>query len=398
LPILISNVLLLVMTCVALPAILSSVYLLVQTLLSGATPLPKTPLRLTAFDIVVPAHNEALNIAKTVASLRAIDWPRELFRIVVVADNCTDDTAAMARAAGATVVERHDPVRRGKGYALEYAFQFCKSAAPRNAIVIVDADAAVSANLLEAFAARIQAGEDAVQAHYGVLNPLESWRTRLITIAKASFHIVRSRARERLGLSCGIRGNGWCVTQALLEKVPYRSFSLTEDLEYGIQLGLAGYRVAYADEAHSDAEMVSDEKIAGKQRQRWEAGRFQLVRSMTVPLLLAAFAKRSAVCFDLAMDLLILPLSYIVMSIVGLGLLAAIAATQVPAAISMLWVALGCAGCLALYVLRGWQLSGLGARGLMDLIRAPGFIAWRLLVNLRKRSNEWVRTERGRRP
>jgi cellulose synthase/poly-beta-1,6-N-acetylglucosamine synthase-like glycosyltransferase len=386
------------MACIALPAILSSVYLLMQTLLSGAVRPPKAPLRSTTFDVVVPAHNEAGNIARTVASLRTIDWPQELFRIVVVADNCTDGTAANARAAGATVIERHDPARRGKGYALEYAFQFCRSGSPRDAIVVVDADAAVSPNLLEAFAARIQAGEHAVQAHYGVLNPLESWRTRLITIAKASFHIVRSRARERLGLSCGIRGNGWCVTQALLQKVPYRAFSLTEDLEYGIQLGLAGYRVAYADEAHSDAEMVSDEKVATKQRQRWEAGRFQLVRSMTAPLLLAAFRKRSAVCLDLAMDLLILPLSYIVVSIIGLSVLAAIAATQIQAAISMLWVALGCAMCLALYVLRGWQLSGLGAQGLMDLVRAPGFIAWKLLVSLRKRSDEWVRTERERRP
>jgi cellulose synthase/poly-beta-1,6-N-acetylglucosamine synthase-like glycosyltransferase len=209
---------------------------------------------------------------------------------------------------------------------------------------------------------------------------------------------VRSRARERMGLSCGIRGNGWCVTQALLEKVPYRAFSLTEDLEYGIQLGLAGYRVAYADEAHSDAEMVSDEKIASKQRQRWEAGRFQLIRTMTAPLLRAAFAKRSAICFDLAMDLLVLPLSYIVVSILGVGLLAGIAATRIESAVAMLWVVLGCAVCLVLYVLRGWQLSGLGARGLMDLVRAPGFIAWKLLVSLRKRSTEWVRTERERRP
>ena len=222
-------------------------------------------------------------------------------------------------------------------------------------------------------------------------------RTRLITIAKAAFHIVRSRARERLGVSCGIRGNGWCVTQLLLEKVPYRAFSLTEDLEYGIQLGLAGYRVAYADEAHSDAEMVSDEKVAGKQRQRWEAGRFQLVRTMTVPLLAAALFKRSFLCLDLALDLLILPLSYIVVSIAGLALLAGILATQTEDALIVLWVSLGCALCLVLYVLRGWQLSGLGARGLFDLIRAPGFIAWKLLVSLRKRSNEWIRTERDHR-
>ena len=393
----ISNVFLIVLFCVALPAILSSIYLLAQTLLSVSCAAPRPASRQTSFDIVVPAHNEAGNIAQTIASLRAVDWPTELYRIVVVADNCTDETAEVASAAGATVIERHDPVRRGKGYALEYAFNFCRSAPAKGAIVVVDADAVVSANLLQAFAARIQSGESAVQAHYGVLNPLESWRTRLITIAKAAFHIVRSRARERLGLSCGIRGNGWCVTQSVLEKVPYRAFSLTEDLEYGIQLGLAGYRVAYADEAHSDAEMVSDEKIATKQRQRWEAGRFQLIRSMTGPLLRAAIVQRSAICLDLALDLLVLPLSYIVISIFGLAVLAGIAVTQTHSALNLVWVALACAACLLIYVLRGCQLSGLGARGLLDLIRAPGFIAWKLLIGFRKRSDEWIRTERDRR-
>ena len=394
----ISTLLLIVLLCVAVPATLSSLYLLAQTLLSASPSLPKLATRDTSFNIVVPAHNEAANIGKTIRSLRALDWPKDLYEIVVVADNCTDDTAAVARAAGATAIERHDPLRRGKGYALEFGFQYCRSTPrARTAIVVVDADAVVSANLLEAFAARIQSGESAIQAHYGVLNPLESWRTRLITIAKASFHIVRSRARERLGVSCGIRGNGWCITQSLLEKVPYRSFSLTEDLEYGIQLGLAGYRVAYADEAHSDAEMVSNEKVATKQRQRWEAGRFQLVRSMTAPLLLAAIATRSAICFDLALDLLVLPLSYIVISLASLALLAGILATQTEQALIVVWLALGGVICLVLYVLRGWQLSGLGARGLLDLIRAPGFIAWKLLIGLRKRSDEWIRTDRERR-
>src|SRR5665213_104047 len=367
------------------------------TLLSARLPATLRSARRTTFDIVVPAHDEAGNIANTIASLRAIDWPSKLYRVVVVADNCTDNTASVAAAAGAKVIERCDPLRRGKGYALEYAFRFCLSAAAPHAIVVVDADAVVSANLLEAFAARIESGESAVQAHYGVLNPLESWRTRLITIAKAAFHIVRSRARERLGLSCGIRGNGWCVTRALLEKVPYRAFSLTEDLEYGIQLGLAGFRVAYADEAHSDAEMVSNEKVAAKQRQRWEAGRFQLIRSMTGPLLRAAFTKRSAVCFDLALDLLVLPLSYIVIGIVGLAVLSGIAATQVEAGLILVWIAFGCAVCLIIYVLRGWRRSALGARRLLDLIRAPGFIAWKLRISVRKRTGEWIRTDRARR-
>ncbi|GAC1630560.1 MAG: glycosyltransferase family 2 protein [Nevskia sp.] len=379
----------------AVPAVLACAYLLLLTLLSARLPLPAPSSRRLRFDVVVPAHNEASIIARTVASLRRIDWPADRYRVLVVADNCTDNTAALARAAGAEVLERFDDGRRGKGYALAFAFDASRGDGRADAVVIVDADAEVSTNLLEACAARIERGAQAVQVHYGILNPLASWRTRLLTIAKAAFHLVRSRARERLGLSCGLRGNGWCVTHRLLVEVPYRAFSLTEDLEYGITLGLNGHRVHYADEAHSDADMVTNEETAGRQRQRWEGGRFQLIRSRTLPLLRAALAKRSAVCLDLAFDLLVLPLSYVTLNVVALLGLAVIAAGLWSGLLAWLWLALGCALALLLHVLRGWQLSGMGRQGLVDLARAPFFIAWKLAVVLqRQASKAWVRTER----
>jgi len=266
------TLLFILLVCVAAPAVLAAGYLLAATLLSARLAVPPPSSRTLRFDVIVPAHNEIAVIERTVASLRKIDWPRDRFRVVVVADNCNDGTAAAARSAGAEVLERHDSMLRGKGYALEFAFLSSRARGVASAVVVVDADAEVSANLLEAFAARIERGAQAVQAHYGVLNPGASWRTRLMTIAKGAFHIVRSRARERLRLSCGVRGNGWCVTHALLQRVPYHAFSLTEDLEYGIDIGLAGCRVEYADEAHSNAEMVSGEQLARTQRQRWEAG------------------------------------------------------------------------------------------------------------------------------
>jgi cellulose synthase/poly-beta-1,6-N-acetylglucosamine synthase-like glycosyltransferase len=247
---------------------------------------------------------------------------------------------------------------------------------------------------LESFAQRIESGERAVQAHYGVSNTNASWRTRLLSIAKASFHIVRSRARERLGLSCGIRGNGWCVTHALLQKVPYKAFSLTEDLEFGIELGMSGYRVAYADEAHADAEMVTGEKDARKQRQRWEQGRFQLVRAKTLPLLRRALVNRSAVCLDLALDLMVLPLSYVALNVAALVILAVVAASQ-GASQAWQWLGVGCVVSLLLYTMRGWQLSGAGLRGLLDLARVPFFLVWKIAVMARGRhSKEWVRTNR----
>ena len=385
----------LILFVLALPAAAASSYLLLFTLLSRAPPGPLRSSRRVRFDVVVPAHDEAAGIAGAVAGLRKLDWPADGFRVLVVADNCSDSTAELARAAGAEVLERRDPARRGKGYALDFAFQASQAHGWADAVVVVDADTEVSANLLEAFAARIDNGAKAVQAHYGVLNPQASWRTRLMTIAMASFHQVRSRARERLQLSCGLRGNGWCITRRLLHQVPYRAFSLAEDIEYGIELGLAGHRVHYADEAHVAGVMVSSEPAARAQRRRWEDGRFQLIRSRALPLLKAARDPDGNVCLDLALDLLVPPLSYVAMNVAALIALAGIALLWEPSAEMWLWLGLACGMSLLLYVLRGWQLSGVGMRGLLDLARAPSFVLWKALLMLRAHdSAEWVRTKR----
>jgi cellulose synthase/poly-beta-1,6-N-acetylglucosamine synthase-like glycosyltransferase len=388
-------ILLLALWIVALPAAAACLYLLGLTLLSAPLPTPAPSSRKLRFDVIVPAHNEEHVLANVIRSLQALDWPADQFRVVIVADNCTDATAAIAAAAGAHVMQRMDREHRGKGYALDFGFKASRARGWADAVVIVDADAQVSANLLESYACRLERGEHAVQAHYGVSNTSASWRTRLLSIAKAAFHIVRSRARERLGLSCGIRGNGWAVTHALLDQVPYKAFSLTEDLEYGISLGMAGFRVAYADESHADAEMVSGGSDARKQRQRWESGRFQLVRSMTAPLLRQALRKRSLVCLDLACDLMVLPLSYVVLNVVALLVLAAIAMLTQPPMQGWMWLGLGCVAALVLHILRGWHLSGAGLQGLADLARAPIFLLWKILVMARgKHSKDWVRTKR----
>lgn len=380
--------------CLGLPAVGACLYLAVLTALSAALPVPAASARKLRFDVIVPAHNEEGGVAQVVASLRSLDWPAEQFRVLVVADNCTDNTAALAAAAGAQVLERVDAEKRGKGYALDFAFAASRTTGWADAVVVVDADAEVSRNLLEAFARRLQRGEQAVQAHYGVSNPGASWRTRLLSIAKAAFHIVRSRARERLRLSCGIRGNGWTVTHALLRQVPYKAFSLTEDLEYGIELGLAGIRVAYADEAHANAQMVTAEKDARGQRQRWEQGRFGLIRTRTVPLLAQAVRRHSLVCLDLACDLMVLPLSFVALNVGLLVILAIAASAAQPSLHGWVWVGAACTAILTLHVLRGWQLSGTGARGLLDLARAPFFLLWKIAALSGRRPRQWVRTKR----
>jgi cellulose synthase/poly-beta-1,6-N-acetylglucosamine synthase-like glycosyltransferase len=332
-----------------------------------------------------------------VASLLAIDYPRTLFEVVVVADNCSDDTAARATTAGARVLERIDDKLRGKGYALAHAFEATLADGTVDAVVVVDADTVVSPNLLRAFDARIQAGACAAQADYAVRNPDASWRTRLMAIAFGMFHIVRSTGRESLELSCGLRGNGMCFTKELLEEVPHHAYSIVEDLEYGIRLGEHGHRVHYAGEAHVYGEMVSSEKASRSQRARWEGGRLEMAKRHAIPLLKRAVKERNPVLADLAMDLLVPPLSVLVAATVA-GTVASAAVAIVTRRPNLGLVLFGASGVfLAAYAARGWQVSGTGVRGLTSMGYAPFYMAWKATLPLRrtrKASDEWVRTAR----
>ena len=377
------------------PSGLTSGYLLLLTALSKEPKEPKpspTPFR---FRIVVPAHDEAAGIGETVKSLQALEYPADLFDVLVIADNCSDDTAARAEAAGAKVLVRNDQQLRGKGYALDYAF--ARLTEDIDAVIVIDADTVVSKNLLSAFSARLAIGAQALQADYRVRNPLSSWRTRLMAIAFGSFHVVRSRARERLALSAGLRGNGMCFTQKVLKEVPHEAFSIVEDVEYGIRLAQAGHRVHYVDEAHVYGEMTSSGSTARSQRKRWEGGRAGLLRAYGPALLRRALAERSLVLADLAMDLFVPPLSTLAIG-AGVGLGAASVGAALGANLPLGTTIFGfSAASLALYVLRGWSVSETGARGLVDLLLAPGYVAWKLTLRSRPqqpRGAEWVRTAR----
>jgi 1,2-diacylglycerol 3-beta-glucosyltransferase len=381
----------------ALPVVGASGYLLLLTLRSRKSPPPVSHRPRTRFHIVVPAHDESSGIGQTVESLLAIEYPTDLFQVVVVADNCGDDTATRARTAGARVLERFDDQRRGKGHALAHAFGISLADPHVDAVVVVDADTVASPNLLSAFDARIQSGAKAVQADYAVRNPDAGWRTRLMAIAFGMFHVVRSSGRESLGVSCGLRGNGMCFTKQLLEEVPHEAFSVVEDVEYGIRLGERGHRVHFAGEAHVYGDMVSSEKASRSQRKRWEGGRLEMAKRHAIPLLQRAVKERNLLLADLAVDLLVPPLSLLVAAtVVGTAASAALAIVTRRANLGL--ILFGASGVfLVVYVARGWQVSGTGLRGLMTLGYAPIYLAWKATLPLRRRrkdSETWVRTAR----
>ncbi|HEY0095081.1 MAG TPA: exopolysaccharide biosynthesis GT2 family glycosyltransferase EpsU [Archangium sp.] len=387
----------LLLVLLALPVFLAAGYLLLLTLLSGRKEAPPQVAPRRKFDIIIPAHNEEAGIARTVTNLSRVDYPVELRRILVVADNCSDATADRAREAGATVLVRHNKELRGKGYALQLAFERSLADGFADAVVVVDADTEVTPNLLHAFGLRLEAGAQAVQAHYGVLNPHASWRTRLMAVAMALFHKVRSMGRERLGVSCGLRGNGMCFTHAIIRQVPHEAFSIVEDLEYGIRLGKAGERVHYAWEAEALGEMVTSEKAARSQRRRWDGGRMAMTRKFGLPLLAEGLRKGDKVLVDLAVDLLVPPLSWVVLAAGGLSVASgALSLWQGHVALSA-YAAAASLLTLVLYVMRGWWVSGMGLEGLVALGRAPFYVAWKVWLMLSRpeeKKGEWVRTTR----
>lgn len=382
----------------SVPPLLWTGYLALLTFLSQESRPPSGGAPSTRFDVIVPAHDEEQGIADTVRSLLSAEYPAELRRVVVVADNCADATAARASEAGAAVLVRTDLERRGKGFALAYAFEQTLAGGHADAVAVVDADTVVTRNLLEAFDVRLRAGAPAVQAHYAVANPRASWRTRLMHIGFTLFHDVRSRGRERLALSAGLRGNGMAFAVHTLRRVPHEAFSIVEDVEYGVRLGLAGHRVWYAGEAKVLGAMVSSERASRSQRTRWEGGRWALARRHAVALLSEAIRRRDGVLLDLAMDLMVPPLSYVALATaLGGGVAVAWCAFEHGRAwwAVLPWALAG--AFLATYLIRGVWLARVGWRGVVDLLWAPVYILWKLTLSARRsasRRGEWVRTAR----
>lgn len=384
------------LTLAAVPALLASAYLFLLALLSRRPEPPACGPPRIRFDLIVPAHDEEAGIGDTVRSLASVEYPAALRRLWVVADNCSDATADRARDAGALVLVRTDRERLGKGYALAHAFERSLGDGFADAVVVVDADTAVSSNLLRAFAARIEAGATAVQANDVVGNRDASWRTRLMAVAFALVNTVRSLARERLRCSTGLRGNGMCLATSLLRQVPYDAFSLVEDVEYGIRLGLSGHRVHFAAEAAVASVMVTTARAARSQRLRWEGGRARLAREQGFALVGRGLRRRDRVLIDLGLDLLVPPLAYLALvSAIGTGLAWAAAIARGPMVAPWAWSA--CLAAIAVYVGRGWSLSGTGIRGLASILYGPVYVLWKVALAARAPrhgSRTWIRTHR----
>jgi cellulose synthase/poly-beta-1,6-N-acetylglucosamine synthase-like glycosyltransferase len=269
----------------------------------------------TRIAVLIPAHNEGVLIARCVRSLCAQTYPSDLFEVVVVADNCSDETASIAAHAGAhRVMVRDEPADRGKGQALRWAIDRLIFAEPAPAaIVIVDADSVAAADLLTALVRRFEAGAQAVQGEY-LLSGDGTIGSELRVSAFLLVNRVRPAGRAVLGLSTHLMGNGMLLSRDLLLAVPWTAFTSTEDLEYSLDLAMSGVKIAFAGDARVRAPTAPNPQAAAQQQLRWDGGKAYLVRTRLPGLVAAGVRQRRPALLEMAFSLAIPPL----------GLLAAI--------------------------------------------------------------------------
>lgn len=318
--------------------------------------------------VIIPAHNEAAVIARCVKSIAACVQPEEVeTATVVVADNCSDATPDIARDGKARVMIRSDPGKRAKGFALQLAFERLLEEG-FHAFLVVDADSVVDSNFLAEVVRLLRSGADVVQTRYGVLNYDASLRTRFMNVALMAFNVFRARARDRMGISVGIFGNGFAVSSTTLKAVPWRAFSTVDDLEYHLRIVESGRQVVFADRTGVRADMPAGRRGASRQRARWEGGRLRLA-IQCVPWLLKGVAHGDLRLLEPLMELLLLPLAFHVAI-----LTAAIAIPFEPARVYGLFALM----VVAIHVVGAVIVAGGDWKDLMTLLIAPLYVAWKI--------------------
>lgn len=374
-----------------------------RRLISGRFEAPlENPAR---FILLIPAHDEEPVIERTLQGTRQIDYPAGCFETVVLADNCSDRTAEIARAFGATVLERHDPDNRGKGQALDWAFktQFTEWPYEFDALVIMDADAELSPDFFKFCSEKVRNGTRLFQSYNTVGNPADNWRTSLLAIALSVFHFLRPLGRDRLGFSCGLRGNGMGISRELLTTYGYPAHSVVEDVELTVFFLLKGIHADFIPGAHTFSRMETSSKSAGTQRTRWENGRFGLVRSCCPPLFRGWVKTGKTDLLDGLLDLLVPPFSIPVLITFAGIFFNACALWFSDAAAFPVWLLLWIAAALleTLYIISGLILIRAPFYLYRRLLTAPFYVLWKggiyvqmALKNLTGNNKEWIRTAR----
>ena len=385
-----------VMLLLALPS-LSLLILTIAALGQNRKPIPSAaasaqPVRVA---VLVPAHNESVNVLPTIACLLKQLKPND--QLLVVADNCSDDTAALALAAGAQVLERHHAGLRGKGYALAFGVDALR-ADPPDVVLVVDADCVVSEGAVACIAQHCRATDKPVQ----MLNLMSAWqgaglKIRVLEFAQVMKNLVRPLGSFRLGGACPLMGTGMALPWALIVNAKLATGHITEDLKLGLDLVVAGHATQFLPQVRVSSAFPMDTGGAKTQKSRWEHGSLAILMEELPGVLWAALKTGKPALLVTAMDLLIPPVAlYFLVLAAALGLSLGAAMVWPVWQLAAVVASLAAVAFFAAIALTWWSF-GRHLLSAKELLSTPVYALWKLPVYLAfflKKRSDWVRTKR----
>ncbi|MFW6007529.1 MAG: glycosyltransferase family 2 protein [Halanaerobiales bacterium] len=256
------------------------------------------------FAVIVPAHNEEKVISKLLNNLKNLNYPDSLYDIFVVADNCKDNTASIAQENQVNVIERFNSEKKGKGYALRYAFQklgFLNkniSDSEYDAVAVFDADNLVKENFLSAMNTRLKNNEKIIQAYIDSKNASDNWVTGTFSMMFWINDRYNLLSRYNIGLSAVLMGTGMCISVDTLRKTGWDTVTLTEDLEYSVQALGNGIKTTFARETEVYDEKPTSFMASCRQRLRWARGQLSVVYKYVPGLLWKGIKHKSLSMID----------------------------------------------------------------------------------------------------
>ena len=346
------------------------------------------------FVVLISARDEEAHIAGPVSSALRMSYPASLRRVLVVADNCADGTAAKARAEGAEVWERADMTRPTKGAAVEWTLERLLADDGWDAVVLLDADADVDPEFFAVVDQRLTEGAMVVQGERHVSNAGENVVSRLAQVSSAAQCVLRPRGRARLGGAAKLVGNGMVIHRSVFAVCPWRAHGLVEDVEYWLQLLCHGIHPVHEPCAVVSDLMPTDLASARVQRRRWEAGRLNLVRDKVGPYGRDAFRRRDPVLAEALTSELLFPS----LSVTG-ALVAVAGAARWAGAGRGAGTAAAQSVVLAGHLVLSLRAAGAPAASYAALALAPAAMVWRVWVTaeaaVKRRTLAWQGTPRG---
>ncbi|MCQ2358562.1 MAG: glycosyltransferase family 2 protein [Phascolarctobacterium sp.] len=256
------------------------------------------------FAMIVCAHNEDKVIAQLVDNLKRLRYPDEKYDIFVVADNCNDKTAEVARKAGAEVHERFSDEGKGKGFAMDWMFErLFKMERQYDAVCVFDADNLVHLDFLKEMCSHLNNGEQLIQGYLDSKNPEDTWISGVFSISFWIVNHVWHLAKYNMGLSCCLGGTGMCIDTKLLKRYGWGATCLTEDMEFTMKAIMENIPTTWAHDA-----IIYDEKpltftAAWNQRQRWAQGHFDVCHRYLPKMFMKGIREHDWVVLDCTVNL-----------------------------------------------------------------------------------------------